>query len=717
MIQRIRKRDGRIVAFDQEKITNAIYRAAVAVGGSDMEAAKKLASKVAATLEENNGHFTPSVEEIQDIVERVLMQEGHVKTAKAYILYRYKRAELRKAKEMMFGVVDDVKLSLNAMKVLEKRYLRKDENGGVAESPAQMFRRVAKNIASADLIYDPEADVSKTEEEFYDMMTKLEFLPNSPTLMNAGTELQQLSACFVLPVEDSMEAIFESIKHTALIHQTGGGTGFSFSRLRPKNDVVKSTGGVASGPISFMNVFDAATDVIKQGGRRRGANMGILRVDHPDIIEFITAKEKNNVLNNFNISVAVTERFMEAAKNDEEYELMNPRTKQLVKRIRAKTVLDLMVAMAWKNGEPGIIFIDRINRDNPTPLLGVIESTNPCGEQPLLPYESCNLGSINLSKMVARINNEAVVDWEKLRTTVRKAVHFLDNVVDISNFPVPKITEMVRSNRKIGLGVMGFADMLVQLGIPYDSEEAVSIAGEIMKFITEEARKKSMKIALQRGSFPNFQGSSWEARGYDAMRNATVTTIAPTGTLSIIAGCSSGIEPLFAISYIRNVMDNTEMLEVNPYFEEAAKREGFFSERLMRSIAGTGSIQGIEEIPERIRRIFVTAHDIPPIWHVRMQAAFQASTDNAVSKTVNFPHDATTQDVQEVFKLSYELGCKGVTLYRDGSREAQVLNISKVNRQENALGKADISNTATTGEAVIVGAEYDGGCTKSSCNL
>ncbi len=716
MINRIRKRDGRIVAFDQEKITSAIYRAAAAVGGSDMELAKKLSSKVVAILEENNGHSVPTVEEIQDVVEKVLMEEGHARTAKAYILYRHRRAELRKAKEMMFGVVDDVKLTLNAMKVLEKRYLCKDENGGVVESPAQMFRRVSKNIASADLIYDPEADIAKTEEEFYDMMTKLEFLPNSPTLMNAGTEIQQLSACFVLPVEDSIEAIFESIKHTALIHQTGGGTGFSFSRLRPESDVVKSTGGVASGPISFMKVFDAATEVIKQGGRRRGANMGILRVDHPNIIEFVTAKEKNNVLNNFNISVAITERFMEAAKNDEEYELINPRTKQAVKKLRAKTVLDLFVAMAWKNGEPGIIFIDRINRDNPTPQLGEIESTNPCGEQPLLPYESCNLGSINLSKMVARINDERVVDWEKLRITVRKAVHFLDNVIDMSNFPVRQIKEMVRGNRKIGLGVMGFADMLVQLGIPYDSDEAVSLAGEIMKFITEEARKKSREIALRRGSFPNFKGSVWEAK-YDAMRNATVTTIAPTGTLSIIAGRSSGIEPLFAISFVRNVMDNTEMLEVNPYFEEAARREGFYSEHLTRLIASKGSIQGIEEIPERIRRIFVTAHEISPSWHVKMQAAFQAHTDNAVSKTVNFPHDATPQDVQEVFVLAYELGCKGITLYRDGSRDAQVLNIGRVNRKEEVLSKVEGNNSTATEEPLLVNAEYNGGCTRSSCAL
>ncbi len=717
MINRIRKRDGRIVAFDQEKITSAIYRAAAAVGGSDMELAKKLSSKVVAIFEGNNGHSIPTVEEIQDVVEKVLMEEGHARTAKAYILYRHRRAELRKAKEMMFGVVDDVKLTLNAMKVLEKRYLRKDENGGVVESPAQMFRRVSKNIASANLIYDPEADIAKTEEEFYDMMTKLEFLPNSPTLMNAGTEIQQLSACFVLPVEDSIEAIFESIKHTALIHQTGGGTGFSFSRLRPESDVVKSTGGVASGPISFMKVFDAATEVIKQGGRRRGANMGILRVDHPNIIEFVTAKEKNNVLNNFNISVAITERFMEAAKNDEEYELINPRAKQAVKKLRAKTVLDLFVAMAWKNGEPGIIFIDRINRDNPTPQLGEIESTNPCGEQPLLPYESCNLGSINLAKMVARINDERVVDWEKLRITVRKAVHFLDNVIDMSNFPVRQIKEMVRGNRKIGLGVMGFADMLVQLGIPYDSDEAVSLAGEIMKFITEEARKKSREIALRRGSFPNFKDSIWEAKGYEAMRNATVTTIAPTGTLSIIAGCSSGIEPLFAISFVRNVMDNTEMLEVNPYFEEAARREGFYSERLTRLIASKGSIQGIEEIPERIRRIFVTAHEISPSWHVKMQAAFQAHTDNAVSKTVNFPHDATPQDVQEVFVLAYELGCKGITLYRDGSRDAQVLNIGSVNRKEEVLSKVEGNNSTAAEEPLLVNAEYNGGCTKSSCAL
>jgi ribonucleoside-diphosphate reductase alpha chain len=590
-------------------------------------------------------------------------------------------------------------LSENAVKVLEKRYLAKDETGTLLETPKDMFKRVAKTVASADAPFCSASGLKSLEREFFGMMANLEFLPNSPTLMNAGRPLGQLSACFVLPIEDTMEGIFDSIKNAALIHKSGGGTGFSFSRLRPKGATVNSTGGVASGPISFMKVFNAATEAVKQGGTRRGANMGILRVDHPDIREFITCKQDNTDITNFNISVAVTEEFMTAVQKGLSYDLIDPRTGKPVKQENAKEIFDMIVDNAWNNGEPGIIFIDRMNKDNITPELGEIESTNPCGEQPLLPYEACNLGSINLSVMIKETGGKMDVDYDRLGKVVRKAVHFLDNVIDVNRYPLPQIDEMARGARKIGLGVMGWADLLCKLGIPYNTNKAIKLAEKVMHFIQDEARQASVELAEKKGVFPFFEKSVYKDLGV-RVRNATTTTIAPTGTLSIIANCSSGIEPLFAISYIRNVMDNDELVEVNPVFKELAMAEGFYSDDLMRRIAKKGSIKGFPEIPANVQEVFVTAHDITPEWHVKMQASFQKYTDNAVSKTVNFCREATREDVKAVFELAYKTCCKGVTIYRDGSRDMQVLNIGAVNGKDGkenagpggaAAGQAKIS--------------------------
>lgn len=597
----------------------------------------------------------------------------------------------------------NLNFSENAIKVLEKRYLKRDKDGNCTETPSDMFKRVAETIAKGDLNFGKsQGEVNQLSKRFYDAITHRFFMPNSPTLMNAGRELGQLAACFVLPVEDSLEGIFETIKNTALIHQSGGGTGFSFSRLRPKNSVVKSTMGVSSGPVSFMEVFNAATEAVKQGGTRRGANMGILRVDHPDIIEFINCKSDNDKLNNFNISVAITDKFMDAYLKGEDYDLVNPQNNEVVGRMCAKDVFDLIVDCAWRNGEPGVVFIDKMNADNPTPLIGAIESTNPCGEVPLLPYEACNLGSINLGLMMKEENGSMNVDWDLLEKTVRTAMRFLDNVIEVNKYPLPQISELVSNNRKIGLGVMGWADMLMKAGISYSSEEGTKLAGQVMEFIDYISKSESIELAKERGRFNNFKGSIYDQPNYlfnkfkgksagkisddmwakldsdiqkYGLRNATTTCIAPTGTISMIAGASGGVEPLFGLVFSRLIMDGTEMLEVNPIFKDYMLSHSLYSDDLMAQIAKDGSLSHVEGVPNEIKRIFVTAHDIAPYWHVKMQAAFQLHVDNAVSKTVNFVESATREDIKEVYILAYKNNLKGITVYRNNSRQFQPMNL------------------------------------------
>ena len=690
MIKQVRKRTGEIVPFQSEKITDAIEKAMNAINIKDKKIAKKLTKKIVEILNLKTSIFyknIPDIEQIQDVVEEVL-EKHNERLYKAYSLYRRSRGIAREIK-LYFKIKDDLKLGVNALKVLEERYLMKDDKGKIIETPNQLFMRVAKSIAKVDKDYGK--DPKKAEKEFFYAMKNLEFLPNSPTLMNAGTSLGQLSACFVLPIDDSIESIFTTLKNMALIQQSGGGTGFSFSRLRPKGDVVKSTRGVASGPVSFMNIYDSATDVIKQGGKRRGANIGILHCTHSDIEEFIVAKSDKN-LTNFNISIAITDNFIKKVLTGKEISLKNPRTKKITKKINAKVLFNLIIKNAWETGDPGILFIDEINRRHPLRALGVIESTNPCSEVPLLPYESCNLGSINLTKMIKKDE----IDWQKIRKVTRMAVHFLDNVIDINKYPLKEIEVVTKANRKIGLGLMGFADLLFKLKIPYDSKDAISIGEKIISFIAKEARQKSLELGKERGSFKTFKSSIWSKK-YPAMRNATCTSIAPTGTISIIAGCSSGIEPLFALVFLRDVMDGKKLIEINETFKLELIKRNLYSDDLIESISKSGSIKNVN-LPKDIKKIFITSLDIAPELHVKIQSAFQKHVDNAVSKTVNLPKNSSIEDVKKIYLLAWKLKCKGITIYRYGSKPEQVLYLGK-------------------GKPIIAKIGFSGGCPAGTCPL
>ncbi len=700
-------------SVNRSQIARIVFDNAAAMGIRDRKLVEKLTGQVIERLEKAQSQVLPTLPGMEAMVDRHSRQSfarsmptpAEIEAMVMEVLNAEKpvaapvaepitapaeevKAEMESETEVKNPkeTLSENGLTATALQVLEKRYLMRNDKGDVIETPEELFHRVAKAITAAELIYNPKANVKNIEDEFFKLMYGLEFLPNSPTLMNAGKKLGQLSACFVLPVEDSMESIFDAVKYTALIHKSGGGTGFSFSRLRPENDVVGSTGGVASGPVSFMRAFDTVTDVTKQGGTRRGANMGILNINHPDILKFISAKQNMTALTNFNLSVALTADYMEAVKAGSDYDLINPHSNEVVGKLNAKDVFDKIVDMAWRTGDPGIVFIDRINEANPTPHLGRIESTNPCGEQPLLPYESCNLASINLSRMMKKKGSGYDIDYNKLAKTVKTAVRFLDNVIDVNKFPLKQIEEMTKKTRKIGLGIMGFADMLVMLGVPYNSHEALEVAEDIMSFIGKKALEASVDLAKERGVFPAFQGSIYDVPDGPQVRNATRTTIAPTGTLSMIAGCSSGIEPLFALSYTKTVLDGTPFVEVNPYFEEAAKKGGFYSDELMKQLAEGVHLSEIKGVPDKAKRLFVTAHEISPEWHVKMQAAFQRSTDNAVSKTINFPQSATREDIAHAYMLAYEEGLKGITIYRDRSRDSQVLTTGK--KPEKAVEEA-----------------------------
>jgi ribonucleoside-diphosphate reductase alpha chain len=689
-ILQIKKKDGSIVAFEAHKLEKSLENALISARHKNPKMAKKLAEQVLDGLEKNVPKgILPQVKDVQDLILEVLAKNKLPQVAKAFLEHRKMHKE-SVGFRTVHGVRDDLGMSTNAIVVLGKRYLLRNEQGAIVETPSRLFRRVAKAIAQVEATYNK--SVKKAEEEFYELMANLHFLPNTPTLMNAGTPLGQLSACFVLPVDDDLRSIFHTLESAMLIHQSGGGTGFNFGRIRPKGDTVKSTQGAASGPVSFMTIYDRATDVIKQGGKRRGANMGIVPVDHPDVEDFINAK-RSGALQNFNMSVAVTDKFMQAAAKDQEWELINPRNKRAVKKVKAKELWNQLVQAAWECGDPGIIFIDEINRTQPTPQVGSIETTNPCGEVPLLPYEPCNLGSINMARMV----KNGKIHWEKLKHAIRVGTHFLDNVIDANKWPLQEIEQIAKANRKIGLGVMGWAECLARCGVRYDSEAAIQLAEKVAKFIQDESRKRSVELGQERGSFPNLPRSIF-AKKFKFLRNATCTSIAPTGSISIIANCTSGIEPLFAVSFVRDVMNGTKLLEVNPYFEQLAKERGFFTKQVMVKIAKHGSIQGIAGIPSDVKKAFPTSFDIKPEWHVKMQAAWQKHSDNAVSKTVNLPNSAKPQDVDKIYQLAFKLKCKGITVFRSGSRAEQVLYVGKA-----------------APEQLVVQDEFAGGCPGNTC--
>ena len=680
------KRNKDKVPFNQEKIEKAIFNSfsgyyPLKDKEENSEGARKITQQVMEEIRLLNKDEL-DVEKIQDIVEMVLMK-SEPNVAKAYILYRDKHAGLRQFRLSLGIPNDELKVPINSLIVLAARYLLKDENGKITETPKQLFGRVARAISASELKFGKsEEEARTTEKEFYDAMSTFKFMPNSPTLMNAGTKGGQLSACFVLPVGDSIPEIYDALKWQAMVHKTGGGTGMAFSRLRPSNDYVKSTSGVASGPISFMKLFDASTEEIKQGGKRRGANMGILRVDHPNILDFIVLKENEGTLRNFNVSVGVTNAFMKALKENKDYDLLNPRTGIIVGRLNARAVWNLIVTMAWKTGDPGVVFLDRMNSSysNPVPKLGPIEATNPCGEVPLYPFDSCNLGSINLAEMVKKTDHHYEIDWDEYRRMIRLGVRFLDDVIEANTYPLPQIDQVSKAIRRIGLGIMGWADLLIKLGMKYDSDEALELGERVMKFLNDEGRKMSEELAAERGPFPEFQNSIWAKLGFKPLRNSTISTIAPTGTISIIAGgTSQGIEPIFSVVYLRNVHDTigSNLIEVNNEFERIALERNFYSQELMQKLANKVSIQESEEIPKEVRNVFVTAFDIAPEWHVKMQAVFQKYTDNSVSKTINFPSWATPHDIEHAYDLAWETGCRGITVYRDQSKSIQVLQAVK----------------------------------------
>lgn len=682
-IKKIRKRTGEIVEFNEDKIKNAIEKAVSFLGKKHVEKdfSEKITKNVVERINENIERFeegVPTIEQVQDIVEEVLF-ENNERIAKAYSLYRRSRHLTREIRQFL-KVRDDMKFNATAIKVLEERYLKKDEKGNTTETPREMFKRVARTIASVEKKYGKNKNfIDALEKKFFEMLSNLEFLPNSPTLMNAGAELGQLSACFVLPIEDDLGSIFITLSNMAKIQQSGGGTGFSFSRLRPKGDIVKSTKGIASGPVSFMKVYDMATEVIKQGGKRRGANMGVLAVWHPDIEEFINTKADQKTLSNFNISVAVYDKFMRAVINDDEYYLKNPRNNKKIKKIKARELFEKIARACWFTGDPGLIFIDEINRKHPLKKFGNIEATNPCGEVPLLPYEACNLGSINLTKMIKEKNDKLVFDWKKFETTIRLAVRFLDNVIDASKFPIKEIEKLVKANRKIGLGLMGLADLFFVLKIPYTSKEALAFSERLAKFLRKIAYDESQKLALEKGPFPNFKFSTHKKK----MRNATLLSIAPTGTLSIIAGCSSSIEPLFALAFEREILEGKRFVEVNKFFLKELLTRNLYEEKLLEDILSKGNLHDIN-IPKDIKEIFVTALEIPYEQHIKMQAIWQKYVDNSVSKTINMPNSATIDDIKNAFLLAYKLKCKGITIYRYKSKPEQVLYLGEGKKKTKA---------------------------------